>query len=664
MASRLAPDCHPRSPQGSCLASCARIRTAASCRRSCPRTCARCRPITSPMCCRAISTPSSLGSADGSTWRLRSPISPRWGSRSSGGASITLTASRLRLWPTGGAPTSSICLSRREAATNAAPRWRRCRDSIFGTGVSRASRCGRSAISAQTNWKTSAASSKRPSAVEKHISEGCFWAQSESAGRTRRYPLSRSTRPRIDARRSLPRHFVPARRPHLRYPWAMPSFALDKMPHAPRTVRLKTLITLRWFAVIGQAVTVFIVYYWLEFDLPIAACLSVIVVSAWLNVALRMHYGNVQRLEPDRVAWLLAYDIAHLTFLMVLPGGLEIPFAFFVLARVSIAAISLPLRYTLPLGLFAVATSTLIAFFYWPLPWSSTETLVQPPLYILATWIANLVAIVFIGAYAWQVAEESRVMADALTATELVLAREQHLSQLDGLAAAAAHELGTPLSTIAVVAKELQNALGPNSPHAADMKLLREQAQRCRDILGKLSALPSGWTPFEHVKLSALIEEIVAPHRNFGIAIDVVLPPDRSAEPVVQRSPAILYGLGNLIENAVDFATSRVEIAVRWSEQEVAVTISDDGPGFPPEILSRIGEPYVTSRRRATGDSEESGLGLGFFIAKTLLERSGATLAFLNRPAPEQGAVVRVRWARSDFEVRNEDLSGRDSSHS
>jgi two-component system sensor histidine kinase RegB len=444
----------------------------------------------------------------------------------------------------------------------------------------------------------------------------------------------------------------------------MPSFALDQMPHTPRTVRLKTLITLRWFAVIGQALTVFIVYYWLDFDLPIAACLTVITLSAWLNVALRMHYGNVQRLEPAPVAWLLAYDIAQLTVLMVLTGGLENPFAFFVLAPVSIAAISLPLRYTLPLGLFAVATSTFIAFVYWPLPWSSTETLVQPPLYIFATWIANLVAIVFIGAYAWQVAEESRVMADALTATELVLAREQHLSQLDGLAAAAAHELGTPLSTIAVVAKELQNALGPDSPHAADAKLLREQAQRCRDILGKLSALPSGWTPFEQVKVSALIEEIAAPHRNFGIAIGIVLPPDRGAEPLVQRSPAVLYGLGNLIENAVDFAKGEVEIAVRWSEQEVAVTISDDGPGFPPEILSRIGEPYVTSRRRATAEGEESGLGLGFFIAKTLLERSGATLAFLNRHAPEQGAVVRVRWARGDFEVANQDLSREAASHS
>ncbi|MEA2877583.1 MAG: two-component system, sensor histidine kinase RegB [Hyphomicrobiales bacterium] len=430
----------------------------------------------------------------------------------------------------------------------------------------------------------------------------------------------------------------------------MPSLAPDQMD-TPRTVRLKTLVALRWFAVLGQAISVLVVQYALEFELPLATCLSVIALSAWLNVAMSMHFRNVQRLAPGPVAWLLAYDIAQLTVLTMLTGGLENPFAFLILAPVLIAAISLPLRYTLPLGAFAVACSTFIAFFFWPLPWSGDQAMVFPPLYIFATWIANLVAIVFIGAYAWQVAEEGRLMADALTATELVLAREQHLSQLDGLAAAAAHELGTPLSTIAVVAKELQNALGPVSPHADDVKLLREQAQRCREILGKLSALPSGWAPFERTKLSSLIEEVVAPHRNFGIAIDVVLPEDRAGEPVVARSPAVLYGLGNLTENAVDFAAERVEIAVRWSELDVAVTISDDGPGFPPEIMRRIGEPYVTSRRRPAGESEEGGLGLGFFIAKTLLERSGASLAFLNRQPPEQGAVVHVRWARGDFEL-------------
>jgi two-component system, sensor histidine kinase RegB len=427
--------------------------------------------------------------------------------------------------------------------------------------------------------------------------------------------------------------------------------ASPDIAQSPRTVRLKTLVTLRWFAVIGQAVAVLVVQYLLEFELPLAACLAVIALTAWLNVAASMHYRNVQRLPPEAVTWLLAYDIAQLTVLMVLTGGLENPFAFLILAPVLIAAISLPLRYTLPLGAFAVICSTLIAFFYWPLPWAGDEALALPPLYILATWVANLVAIVFIGTYAWQVAEENRLMADALTATELVLAREQHLTQLDGLAAAAAHELGTPLSTITLIAKELQTALGDNSPHAEDVKLLREQAQRCREILGKLSALPSGWAPFERAKLSTLIEEVVAPHRDFGTAIDVVLPPDAAGEPVMARSPAILYGLGNLVENAVDFAEARAEIAVRWSEQDVAVTISDDGPGFPPEILKRIGEPYVTSRRRSGNEGEESGLGLGFFIAKTLLERSGAAVTFLNRQAPEHGAVVLVHWPRAELEL-------------
>jgi two-component system, sensor histidine kinase RegB len=427
--------------------------------------------------------------------------------------------------------------------------------------------------------------------------------------------------------------------------------ASPDIAQSPRTVRLKTLVTLRWFAVIGQAVAVLVVQYLLEFELPLAACLAVIALTAWLNVAASMHYRNVQRLPPEAVTWLLAYDIAQLTVLMVLTGGLENPFAFLILAPVLIAAISLPLRYTLPLGAFAVICSTLIAFFYWPLPWAGDEALALPPLYILATWVANLVAIVFIGTYAWQVAEENRLMADALTATELVLAREQHLTQLDGLAAAAAHELGTPLSTITLIAKELQTAFGDNSPHAEDVKLLREQAQRCREILGKLSALPSGWAPFERAKLSTLIEEVVAPHRDFGTAIDVVLPPDAVGEPVMARSPAILYGLGNLVENAVDFAETRAEIAVRWSEQDVAVTISDDGPGFPPEILKRIGEPYVTSRRRSGNEGEESGLGLGFFIAKTLLERSGAAVTFLNRQAPEHGAVVLVHWPRAELEL-------------
>jgi len=431
----------------------------------------------------------------------------------------------------------------------------------------------------------------------------------------------------------------------------MPVFGLS--PHHPRrNVRLDTLVRLRWLAIIGQTTAVLVVYYGLDFELPIYACLAAIALAAWLNVALRLRFHMTQRLEPDRAAWLLAFDIAELAVLLFLTGGLQNPFAFMFLGPVLLSATALPPRFTLLLGGFAVACATILVFVHYPLPWDSDDPLQLPPIYMMGVWLCILLAIGFIGVYAWQITEESRQLSDALAATELVLAREQHLSQLDGLAAAAAHELGTPLSTISVIAKELERAIAPNAPHGDDVRLLREQATRCRDILAKLTELSAGGEPFDRMPLTALIEEVVAPHRNFGVTIDVTAPSDRSTEPVGARNPAILYGLGNLLENAVDFASDRVSVEAQWNEDSVGVTIGDDGPGFAPEILARIGEPYVTSRRHHQNDTgeESAGLGLGFFIAKTLLERSGATLLFENKPLPERGAVIKLSWSRSDFE--------------
>jgi two-component system sensor histidine kinase RegB len=431
----------------------------------------------------------------------------------------------------------------------------------------------------------------------------------------------------------------------------MPALGLT-LHHPRRNVRLDTLVRLRWLAIIGQTTAVLVVYYGLEFELPIYACLGAIVLAAWLNVALRLRFHMTQRLEPDRAAWLLAFDIAELAVLLFLTGGLQNPFAFMFLGPVLLSATALPPRFTLLLGGFAVACATILVFVHYPLPWDSDDPLQLPPIYMMGVWLCILLAIGFIGVYAWQITEESRQLSDALAATELVLTREQHLSQLDGLAAAAAHELGTPLSTISVIAKELERAIAPNAPHGDDVRLLREQATRCRDILAKLTELSAGGEPFDRMPLTALIEEVVAPHRNFGVTIDVIAPSDRSAEPVSARNPAILYGLGNLLENAVDFARERVAVDVQWGEDSVAVKISDDGPGFAPEILGRIGEPYVTSRQHhQNGTGEESaGLGLGFFIAKTLLERTGATLSFENQSQPQCGAIVRLSWTRSDFE--------------
>jgi len=431
----------------------------------------------------------------------------------------------------------------------------------------------------------------------------------------------------------------------------MEGLLLDPPRHMQRNVRLDTLMRLRWLSVLGQTAAVMVVHYVLDYRLPIWACLAVISLSAFLNVAMRVRFRLTQRLEADRAAWLLAFDIAQLAVLLFLTGGLQNPFAFLFLGPVLISATALPPRMTLRLGSFAVFCASLLFFVHYPLPWDADDPLELPAIYMLGVWLSILISMGFIGVYAWQITEEARLLANALAATELVLAREQHLSQLDGLAAAAAHELATPLSTITVIAKELERAMSDHPLHGADVKLLREQAQRCREILAKITELPASGEPFGGMKLSGLIEEVVAPHRDFGVAINVVLPSDRALEPTGSRNPAIIYGLGNLVENAVDFARSSVEVTATWDEEGVVIIIGDDGPGFAPEIMDRLGEPYVTTRgHRFKDDGGESGLGLGFFIAKTLLERSGATLNFSNPRSRGFGALVSMRWARNEFE--------------
>jgi two-component system sensor histidine kinase RegB len=287
-----------------------------------------------------------------------------------------------------------------------------------------------------------------------------------------------------------------------------------------------------------------------------------------------------------------------------------------------------------------------LVFWHLPLPWDSDEPLELPPIYLFGVWLSIVVAIGVTSLYAFQVAEEARKLADALAATELVLTREQHLTQLDGLAAAAAHELGTPLSTIFLISRELERTVPDASPFAGDLKTLREQAQRCRDILAKITQLSSTGAPFDRMPLSTLIEETVAPHRDFGVDIRVRIAVAGT------RDPAILYGVGNILENAVDFARATVEVNAWWNTETVEIVISDDGPGIAPDLLKRIGEPYL-SRRPTTDEapSEHHGLGLGVFIARTLLERTGAQVSFANRTFPDHGAVVQITWPRARFET-------------
>lgn len=412
-------------------------------------------------------------------------------------------------------------------------------------------------------------------------------------------------------------------------------------------IRLDTLLRLRWLAVLGQLATIFVVEQGLEFDLPLIPCLSVIAFSVAVNVGLQIAFNPMLRLEPKHAAWLLALMIAELGALLFLTGGIENPFSILVLAPTLIAATSLPPRLTLALAAFAAASATVLSYWHLPIPWSSEDPLILPVTYRFANWLSTIVAIGVTSLYAFQAAEQARKLSDALAAAELVLTREQHLVQLDGLAAAAAHELGTPLSTITLIVRELEKSLDPNTPIAADIRTLREQTQRCRDILAKLTQLSPAGAPFDQMRLSALVEEAVAPHRDFGIGIKIRLAAPGRDEPVTFRNPAVLYGLGNILENAVDFARETVEVDGWWDSRQVEIIIADDGPGIAPDMLRKIGEPYL-SRRPA--DSGSGGLGLGIFIARTLLERSGAKVSFRNRVFPAHGAVVQIVWPREAFE--------------
>lgn len=424
-------------------------------------------------------------------------------------------------------------------------------------------------------------------------------------------------------------------------------------------VRLQTSVRLRWLAVVGQALAVIFVRFVLGFPLPLGLCFGVIAVSAWLNIFLTIRYPANLRLRNRYAAFLLAYDIVQLAVLVALTGGLENPFSLLFLVPTTVSASTLPLRWTLLLEGLTLLCISLVTILHLPLPWYPGEVLLLPSIYIASIWTALVCSLGFTSIYAWRIAEENRRMSDALAASEAVLAREQQLSALDGLAAAAAHELGTPLATIALVAKELKRELPNADDFAEDLDLLDSQAQRCREIMSSLTARgASGDAVLKQVPLLVMLGEIAEAQPTTSKTISIItegVSGDNSAEPVINRNPAILYGIGNLAKNALDFAHTEAILAASWSPDTISIEIRDDGPGFTIDILGKLGEPYVTTKPSATpgvrGEQPiREGMGLGFFIAKTLLERTGAQISLANRPKPPGGAIVKLVWPRGVIE--------------
>ncbi|MBU0725554.1 MAG: ActS/PrrB/RegB family redox-sensitive histidine kinase [Alphaproteobacteria bacterium] len=420
-------------------------------------------------------------------------------------------------------------------------------------------------------------------------------------------------------------------------------------------VRLHTLVLLRWVAVIGQGGTLLATHLWLGFDLPMALALGIVGLSVLLNLSVSLRRPSTARLTDREAALFLGFDILQLSVLLFITGGLTNPFSLLILAPVTVAATILSARSTIGLCVFSLACLSLLAFFHLPLPSAigGSQTLFDlPPTYVLGIWAGLWISTIFMATFGWLVAEEARRMRDALAATQMALAREQRVSALGGLAAAAAHELGSPLSTIAVIAKELAREVPTDSEIAEDVRLLQSETERCRLILARLANQPdtSGHAPFARQPLSAVIEEAAAPYARDAIDLlieraDAEGNPPVGEEPMLPRTPEVMHGLGNLLQNATQFARSTVEVRICWDETSVLVEIHDDGPGFPPAMLPSLGEPFLSSRA-----GEQGHMGLGIFIAQTLLGRTGATLGFTNLAGEAgSGALITVRWAAASL---------------
>lgn len=415
-------------------------------------------------------------------------------------------------------------------------------------------------------------------------------------------------------------------------------------------VRLRTLTRIRWAAIAGQLVALFLVRFGLDWPLPMNAALAVVGVSVVLNLTMTFRRPEQGRLKEWEAAAYLAFDTLQLALLLYLTGGLTNPFALLFLGPVTVSATVLTRRATAILCALVIVCATLLMFGHLPLPWSALG-LELPGLYVWGLWAAVVIGTLFLAVYAGSLAAEGRRMSNALSATQLALAREQQLSAVGGLAAAAAHELGSPLSTILVTATELSREMPEDNPYAEDISILRAEAYRCREILAELALQPASddsADPFARTSLSAMVRAAADRHLEAGIALGIeAVGEDDSAEPVVANSPEFNHGLGNIIQNAVQFARESVAIRVAWSEETITVTVRDDGPGFAPAVLDRVGEPYISSR----GGGH---LGLGIFIAQSLLQRTGGRLIAGNlRGAGGRvdGGEVAITWSRASLDV-------------
>lgn len=424
-------------------------------------------------------------------------------------------------------------------------------------------------------------------------------------------------------------------------------------------VRLRTLILLRWMAITGQIITIAVASQVLELQLNYGLLYLAIGASFIANTIAMFVYPENKRLSENEAMLTLMFDVSQLAFLLYLTGGLNNPFALLILAPVTISAATLRLKSTVLLGLMALALISAVGFYHVPLRTADGFILRMPDILAFGFWIAIVIGVLFLGGYAYRVTGETHSMSEALLATQMALSREQKLTDLGGVIAAAAHELGTPLATIKLVSQELAEEL-EDEMLREDARLIRDQADRCRDILQDMGRAGKDDLHLKTAPLGAIIREAAEPHAQRGKSLHFDVSPASGGDneqPTIRRQPEIIHGIRNFVQNAVDFAEANVWIDVHWTDEVILVRVIDDGDGYPTHLLGRIGDPFVR-KRRSPPDSRRpgyEGMGLGLFIAKTLLERTGAELSFANGSDPflpkeerpvRSGAIVEAIWPR------------------
>lgn len=438
-------------------------------------------------------------------------------------------------------------------------------------------------------------------------------------------------------------------------------------------IRLRTLILLRWVAISGQVIAITVATTQFNVQLNLGLCYLVIATSVIANLIAIFIYPENKLLGEGQAVLILLFDISQLMLLIFLTGGLHNPFALLILVPVTISATVLTLQSTVLLGSIALGLTTLIGLFSTPLQNGSGQIFELDPFLLFGFWLSIVIGTVFLALYARRVTSEIHSMSEALLATQMALGREQKLTDLGGVIAAAAHELGTPLATIKLAAAEMVDDLDDGSELKEDAILIGLQADRCREILRSMGRAGKDDSHMRTAPFEAVIREAAEPHLDRGRNINFSVGPAPSGareHPEIQRRPEIIHGLRNLVQNAVDFSLENVWIDLAWTQDRIQIRITDDGPGFPPHLIGRIGEPFV--RKRAAGEKPRrpgyEGMGLGLFIAKTLLERTGAELMFANGTDPfladnerplKCGAIIEVVWQLSKITVSAQDTRRR-----